>query len=53
MPDSGWPQPAWLVGQPTPAMQKIWQGFVATGGFLLTGLVIWIALAMLSTAAQG
>jgi hypothetical protein len=26
---------------------------VATGGFVLTGFVVWTALAMLSTAAQG
>ena len=47
---TGWPRPAWLAGQPTPAVQAIWQYTVATGGFLLTGLVIWIAAAMLSTA---
>ena len=34
-------------------MQKIWQGLVTTGGFVLTGLVIETARAMLSTAAQG
>jgi phycobilisome rod-core linker protein len=49
----GWPRPAWLAGQPTPAVQKIWQYFVATGGFVLTGFVLWTALAMLSTRAQG
>ena len=47
---TGWPRPSWLAGQPTPAVQAIWQYTVATGGFLLTGLVIWIAAAMLSTA---
>lgn len=52
-PTQGWPQPAWLAGQPTPAMQKIWQGIVATGGFVITGLVIWVALTMLSTGSQG
>ncbi|MDA0717722.1 MAG: phycobilisome rod-core linker polypeptide [Cyanobacteria bacterium] len=45
----GWPRPAWLEGQPTPRVQAIWQYTVATGGFVLTGLVIWIAAAMLST----
>lgn len=49
----GWPQPAWLVGQPTPLVQKIWLGFVAAGGSVLVVLLIWIALAMLSTAFQG
>ena len=52
-PGGGWPQPAWLAGQPSSAMQKIWQGLVTTGGFVLTGLVIETARAMLSTAAQG
>jgi phycobilisome rod-core linker protein len=52
-PSSGWPQPAWLAGQPTPAVQNAWRWFVATGGFVLTGFVVWTALAMLSTAAQG
>ena len=49
----GWPRPSWLANQPTPAMQRIWQYTVATGGFVLTGLLIWIAAAMLSTGAQG
>ena len=52
-PNAGWPRPAWLANQPTPAMQNIWRWFVATGGFALTGLVIWTAIAMLSTGAQG
>jgi phycobilisome rod-core linker protein len=52
-PGAGWPRPAWLAKQPTPAVQKVWQYFVATGGFLLTGFLIWTALAMLSTGAQG
>jgi len=50
---AGWPRPAWLANQPTPAVQNAWRYFVATGGFVLTGLVLWIALAMLSTGAQG
>jgi len=53
VPEAGWPRPAWLANQPTPAVQNAWRYFVATGGFLLTGLVIWTALAMLSTGAQG
>ncbi len=50
---SGWARPQWLANQPTPAVQKIWQYGVATGGFVLMGLVLWIAAAMLSTAGQG
>ena len=34
-------------------MRKLWQGIVATGGFVLTGFVLWTAAAMLSTGAQG
>jgi phycobilisome rod-core linker protein len=52
-PASGWPRPAWLANQPTPAVQNAWRWFVATGGFVLTGFVIWTAIAMLSTGAQG
>jgi len=52
-PGGGWPRPAWLADQPTPAVQNAWRWFVATGGFVLTGFVIWTALAMLSTGAQG
>jgi phycobilisome rod-core linker protein len=52
-PGAGWPRPAWLANQPTPAVQNAWRYFVATGGFVLTGFVIWTALAMLSTSAQG
>jgi phycobilisome rod-core linker protein len=50
---AGWPRPAWLTNQPTPAVQNAWRYFVATGGFVLTGLLLWIALAMLSTGAKG
>ena len=46
----GW---AGLANQPTPAVQNAWRWFVATGGFVLTGLVLWTALAMLSTGAKG
>ena len=52
-PGAGWPRPAWLANQPTPAVQNAWRWFVATGGFVLTGFVIWTAIAMLSTGAQG
>jgi phycobilisome rod-core linker protein len=52
-PGAGWPRPAWLANQPTPAVQTAWRYFVATGGFVLTGFVLWTALAMLSTGAQG
>jgi phycobilisome rod-core linker protein len=52
-PVAGWPRPAWLANQPTPAVQNAWRWFVATGGFVLTGFVIWTAIAMLSTGAQG
>lgn len=52
-PTAGWPRPSWLANQPTPAVQNAWRYFVATGGFVLTGFVIWTALAMLSTGAQG
>jgi phycobilisome rod-core linker protein len=52
-PGAGWSRPAWLANQPTPAVQNAWRWFVATGGFVLTGFVIWTALAMLSTGAQG
>jgi phycobilisome rod-core linker protein len=52
-PQAGWPRPAWLANQPTPAVQNAWRWFVATGGFVLTGFVVWTALAMLSTRAQG
>jgi phycobilisome rod-core linker protein len=50
---AGAPRPAWLAGQPSPAMRRLWQGIVATGGFVLTGLLLWIAAAMLSTGGQG
>ena len=52
-PQQGWPRPAWLANQPTPAVQNAWRWFVASGGFVLTGFVIWTAIAMLSTGAQG
>jgi phycobilisome rod-core linker protein len=32
--------------------RQIWQGLVTAGGFAITGLVLWTAAAMLSTAAQ-
>jgi phycobilisome rod-core linker protein len=33
--------------------RQIWQGVVATGGFVLTGFVLWTAAAMLSTGWGG
>jgi len=44
---------AGLANHPSPAFQSLWRYFVATGGFVLTGLVLWVALAMLKTGAQG
>ncbi|KEF41263.1 MAG: hypothetical protein ER33_12550 [Cyanobium sp. CACIAM 14] len=49
----GSPRPAWLRDQPSPLARQIWQGVVATGGFLLTGFVLWTAAAMLSTGWGG
>lgn len=49
----GTPRPAWLADQPTPRVRQIWQGIVATGGFIVTGILLWTAAAMLSTGAQG
>jgi phycobilisome rod-core linker protein len=45
-------RPAWLANAPAPWAQKLWQNTVATGGFMVAGLVLWIAAAMLSTGAQ-
>ena len=47
------PRPAWLVNAPAPWARKLWQNTVTAGGFALTGLVIWIAIIMLSTAGGG
>ncbi|MGL6132998.1 MAG: phycobilisome rod-core linker polypeptide [Prochlorococcaceae cyanobacterium] len=49
----GAPRPAWLAGQPTPQVRQIWQAIVATGGFIVTGILLWTAAAMLSTGGQG
>jgi phycobilisome rod-core linker protein len=49
----GTPRPAWLANQPTPQVRRIWQGIVATGGFIVTGILLWTAAAMLSTGGQG
>ncbi|MFZ0407809.1 MAG: phycobilisome rod-core linker polypeptide [Cyanobium sp.] len=46
------PRPAWLADAPSPLARRIWQGLVSTGGFVLTGLVIYIAAVMLSTAGS-
>jgi phycobilisome rod-core linker protein len=43
-------RPAWLADAPAPWARRLWQNTVAAGGFALTGLVIWTAVAMLSTA---
>lgn len=48
-----WPRPAWLADAPSPLARSIWQGVVATTGFAITGLVIYTAAVMLSTAAAG
>jgi phycobilisome rod-core linker protein len=45
-------RPAWLADAPAPWARKLWQTTVAVGGFVITGLVLWIAAAMLSTGAQ-
>ena len=45
-------RPAWLANAPAPWAQKLWLNTVATGGFMVAGLVLWIAAAMLSTGAQ-
>ena len=47
------PRPAWLADAPSPLARSIWQGVVATAGFAITGLVIYTAAVMLSTAAAG
>jgi hypothetical protein len=47
------PRPAWLADAPFPLARKIWQALGMEGGFLITGLVIDTATAMLSTAAAG
>jgi phycobilisome rod-core linker protein len=58
---SGWqpsggfsmPRPAWLADAPSPLARSIWQGVVATAGFGITGLVLYTAAVMLSTASAG
>lgn len=45
-------RPAWLANAPAPWARKLWQNTVAAGGFVITGLVLWIAVAMLSTGVQ-
>jgi phycobilisome rod-core linker protein len=42
-------RPAWLADAPAPWARRLWQNTVAAGGFALTCLVIWTAVAMLST----
>jgi phycobilisome rod-core linker protein len=45
-------RPAWLSNAPAPWAQKLWLNTVAAGGFVVTGLMLWIAVIMLSTGAQ-
>lgn len=45
-------RPTWLANAPAPWAQKLWLNTVAAGGFVIMGLVLWIAVAMLSTGAQ-
>jgi len=54
-PGSGFslPRPAWLADAPSPRARSIWQGVVTAGGFAVTGLVLYIAALMLSTAGAG
>lgn len=49
----GVPRPAWLADAPSPLARQIWQGLVAAGGFAITGLVLYTAAVMLSTAGAG
>jgi len=46
------PRPAWLADAPSPLARQIWQGLVTTGGFVLTGLVIYTVATVLSTAGS-
>jgi phycobilisome rod-core linker protein len=54
-PSSGFslPRPTWLADAPSPLARRLWQNLVAAGGFALTGLVIYTAAVMLSTAGAG
>lgn len=54
-PSSGFnlPRPAWLADAPSPLARQIWQGLVTTGGFAITGLVIYTAVLMLGTGGAG
>ena len=47
------PPPRWLENAPSPFARSIWQGIVASGGFALTGFVLYVAALMLSTAGAG
>ncbi|MEB3361977.1 MAG: phycobilisome rod-core linker polypeptide [Synechococcaceae cyanobacterium] len=44
-------RPAWLADAPSPLARSIWQGVVATAGFGITGLVLYTAAVMFSTAS--
>ncbi|MEB3200492.1 MAG: phycobilisome rod-core linker polypeptide [Synechococcaceae cyanobacterium] len=52
-PSGGMPRPAWLADAPSPLARSIWQGIVATTGFVITGFVLYTAAVMLSTASAG
>jgi len=47
------PRPAWLADAPSPLARQIWQGVVTSGGFAITGLLIYTAALMLSTGGAG
>lgn len=46
-------RPAWLANAPAPWARKLWLNTVAAGGFVITGLMLWIAVSMLSTGGPG
>ena len=46
-------RPAWLANAPAPWALKLCLNTVSAGGFVITGLVLWIAISMLSTAGRG
>jgi phycobilisome rod-core linker protein len=47
------PRPTWLADAPSPLARRIWQSLVTAGGFAITGLVLYTAATMLSTAGAG
>jgi phycobilisome rod-core linker protein len=46
-------RPAWLADAPAPWARRLWQNIVASGGFVLTGFLLWTMAAMLSTGWGG